>query len=147
VDRQGLRLRLGSRFLDEARLKRRWALDERSPFEEVRILDPKPVADILDEAAASLREYFPVFRGMTVAARWAGAIDATPDAVPVMSPVDAIPGLVLATGFSGHGFGISLGAGRLVADLVTGSAPCVDPKPFRLGRFFDGSRPKPTTGL
>jgi glycine/D-amino acid oxidase-like deaminating enzyme len=147
VDRQGLRLRLGGRFLDEARLKRRWALDERSPFEEVRVLDPKPVTDILDEAAASLREYFPVFRGMTVAARWAGAIDATPDAVPVMSPVDAIPGLVLATGFSGHGFGISLGAGRLVADLVTGSAPCVDPKPFRLGRFFDGSRPKPTTGL
>jgi glycine/D-amino acid oxidase-like deaminating enzyme len=147
VDRQGLRLRLGGRFLDEARLKRRWALDERSPFEEVRVLDPKPVADILDEAAASLREYFPVFRGMTVAARWAGAIDATPDAVPVMSPVDAIPGLVLATGFSGHGFGISLGAGRLVADVVTGSAPCVDPKPFRLDRFFDGSRPKPTTGL
>jgi glycine/D-amino acid oxidase-like deaminating enzyme len=147
VDRQGLRLRLGSRFLDEARLRRRWALDERSPFEEVRILDPKPVDDILGEAASSLKEYFPAFRDVTIAERWAGAIDATPDAVPVISPVDAIPGLVLATGFSGHGFGIGLGAGRLVADLITGRAPCVDPKPFRVGRFFDGSKPKPTTGL
>ncbi|MFL5260172.1 MAG: NAD(P)/FAD-dependent oxidoreductase [Hyphomicrobiales bacterium] len=147
VDWQGLRLRLGGRFLDEARLKRRWSLDETSPFEEVRILDPKPVDDILDEAAASLRDYFPAFRGMTIAERWAGAIDATPDTVPLISPVDALPGLILATGFSGHGFGIGLGAGRLVADLATGATPCVDPKPFRLGRFFDGSKPKPTTGL
>ena len=50
LDWEGLRLRLGKRFLDEARLKRRWALDEVSPFEQVRILDPEPVQPILDEA-------------------------------------------------------------------------------------------------
>jgi glycine/D-amino acid oxidase-like deaminating enzyme len=147
VDRKGLRLRLGRRFLDEARLKRRWRLDETSPFEEVRVLDPEPVNDILDAAGESLKAYYPAFRDMRIAERWAGAIDATPDAVPVMSPVAALPGLYLASGFSGHGFGLGLGAGRLMADLATGVSPCVDPAPFRLSRYFDGTHPRPTTGL
>ena len=68
-------------------------------------------------------------------------IDVTPDAVPVISPVDAVPGLIVATGFSGHGFGIGPGAGRLVADLATGSTPVVDPHDFRLSRYSDGSNP------
>ena len=54
---------------------------------------------------------------------WAGLIDVTPDVVPVISPVDEVPGLVIATGFSGHGFGIGPGAGRLVADIVMGTEP------------------------
>ncbi len=147
VDWNGLRLRLGRRFIDEARLKRRWALDERSPFEEVRVLDPEPVMSILNVAEASLKDYFPVFRDMKIAQAWAGVIDATPDAVPVMSPIERLPGLYLASGFSGHGFGLGPGAGRLMADLLTGAQPCVDPKPFRYSRYFDGTNPKPTTGF
>jgi glycine/D-amino acid oxidase-like deaminating enzyme len=147
VDRAGLRLRFGARFLDEMRLPRRWALDQTSPFEIVRVLDPKPVDPILGEAAESLKSYYPKFADMRIAERWAGAIDAVPDAVPIISPVPQLPGLLLATGFSGHGFGIGPGAGRLVADLATGSVPCVDPRPFRYSRFFDGTRPRPTTGL
>jgi len=146
-DWPGLRLRIGRRFFDEARLARRWALDQASPFEAVRILDPEPVASILDEAMASLRRCFPAFAAARVAERWAGVIDATPDAVPVMDEVPDAPGLFLATGFSGHGFGLGPGAGRLVADLVTGKAPCADPAPFRYKRFIDGTRLKPLTGL
>jgi glycine/D-amino acid oxidase-like deaminating enzyme len=147
LDRQGLRLRLGRRFVEEARLARRWSLDQVSPFERVRILDPEPVAAILDEALDSLRRIYPAFAASRVAERWAGCIDATPDAVPVMSGVDSLPGLTLATGFSGHGFGIGPGAGRLVADLVTGRTPAVDPSPFRYSRFIDGSKLVPMTGL
>jgi glycine/D-amino acid oxidase-like deaminating enzyme len=147
MDWSGVRLRLGKRFFDEARLKRRWRLDERSPFEEVRMLDPEPVHSILDEAAASLREYYPRFRSMRVAERWAGVIDATPDMVPCISPLSKIEGLYLASGFSGHGFGLGPGAGKLMAQMVMGETPCVDPAPFRYARFFDGSRPRPTTGL
>lgn len=147
VDWSGLRLRIGRRFIDEARLKRRWKLDERSPFEDVRVLDPAPVDAILDEAAASLRDYFPGFRDMRIAERWAGVIDATPDAVPVMSAIDKLPGFYLASGFSGHGFGLGPGAGKLMAQLVTGETPCVDAAPFRYARYFDGSNPRPTTGL
>ena len=44
--------------------------------------------------------------------RRAGYIDMTPDEIPVISPLDAVPGLFLASGFSGHGFGLGPGAGR-----------------------------------
>jgi glycine/D-amino acid oxidase-like deaminating enzyme len=147
MDFGGVRLRLGKRFIEEARLKRRWALDEVSPFEQVRILDPEPVQSILDEAGDSLKAYFPAFRGMKIAERWAGCIDATPDTVPIMSACDRLPGFYLATGFSGHGFGLGPGAGKLMAQLVTGEDACVDPAPFRYSRFFDGSKPRPVTGL
>ena len=147
LDWTGLKLRIGRRFFDEARLKRRWALDEVSPFELVRILDPEPVHAILDDAAASLRQYYPVFRDMKIAERWAGCIDAMPDVVPVISRIDALEGFHLCTGFSGHGFGLGPGAGKLMAQIVTGDAPCVDPSSFRYSRYFDGSNPRPTTGV
>jgi glycine/D-amino acid oxidase-like deaminating enzyme len=147
LDWKGLRLRFGQRFFDEARLKRKWRLDETSPFEVVRVLDPAPVEGILDEAAASLKDFYPEFASLRIAERWAGCIDAMPDAVPVISPVIAQPGFFMATGFSGHGFGLGPGAGKLMADLVTGAVPCVDPAPFRYQRYFDGTNPKPTTGL
>lgn len=147
LDWRGLKLRLGRRFLDEARLARRWRLDEVSPFEQVRILDPAPVDPILDQAAENLVKWFPVFRGMKIAERWAGVIDAMPDVVPVMSPAVGLEGFYLATGFSGHGFGLGPGAGKLMAELVTGERPSVDPAPFRHGRFFDGTPMRPTTGL
>jgi glycine/D-amino acid oxidase-like deaminating enzyme len=146
LDWSGLRLRLGRRFIDEARLKRRWRLDERTPFEEVRILNPEPVHSILDEAAASLKDYYPSFQSMQIAERWAGVIDATPDVVPVISALPKVDGLYLASGFSGHGFGLGPGAGKLMAQMIVGEQTCVDPAPFRYSRFFDGSKMRPTTG-
>jgi glycine/D-amino acid oxidase-like deaminating enzyme len=74
-------------------------------------------------------------------------IDATPDALPVISGIDQVPGFVIATGFSGHGFGIGPAAGRLCADLVTGASPIVDPAPFRFTRFTDGTCPRPMSGV
>jgi glycine/D-amino acid oxidase-like deaminating enzyme len=135
-----VRFRIGRRFIEEWRLPRRWSLDQTSPFEQVRVLDPEPTAAMLDSALDDLKSVFPAFRDVQVAERWAGYIDATPDAVPVISPVDGIPGFYIATGFSGHGFGIGPGAGRLMADIVTGvTTPVVDPAPFRLSRF-DGTK-------
>ncbi len=84
---------------------------------------------------------------MKIAERWAGCIDAVPDAVPVISAVEKLPGFYLCTGFSGHGFGLGPGAGKLMAEMVAGESPCVDPAPFRYPRFFDGTNPRPTTGL
>jgi glycine/D-amino acid oxidase-like deaminating enzyme len=80
---------------------------------------------------------------MVESERWAGMIDVMPDAVPVISPAEGLPGLFIATGFSGHGFGIGPGAGKLVADMVAGDPTLVDPTPFRLSRFTDGSNPRP----
>ena len=130
-----LRLRVGKSFIDEWRVKRHWALDEVTPFEQMRVLDPAPSRKIVDEGLDNLRRAFPVFAKAQVAERWGGLIDATPDAVPVISTVASLPGFHVATGFSGHGFGIGPGAGRLMADLVAGDQPIVDPTPFRFDRF------------
>ncbi len=137
---RSLVMRGGLRFLDEARIPNHWKMDEASPFEYCRVLDPKPSFSLQDRALNNLRKAFPVFAKAEVAQRWAGAIDVTPDAVPVISGVETLPGFYIATGFSGHGFGISPAAGRLMADIVTGHMPCVDPAPFRFSRFSDGSK-------
>ncbi len=131
-----LRFRVGRRFLDEWQIERRWKLDETSPFEKMRVLDPVPAVNIVGGAQTALAQAFPAFAGMEVVERWAGLIDVTPDAVPVIAPIDTLPGFHIATGFSGHGFGIGPGAGRLMADLVTGNTPVVDPSPFRFERFL-----------
>lgn len=135
ASRKEIRLRIGRRSWEELRTRRRWALDEPTPFEAVRVLDPAPKEEILQEARSALSRAFPAFARMEVAESWAGLMDVTPDAVPVIDQVARIPGFFIATGFSGHGFGISPGAGRLMADLVAGDHPVVDPSPFRLARF------------
>ncbi|WP_241630797.1 NAD(P)/FAD-dependent oxidoreductase, partial [Rosenbergiella nectarea] len=82
---------------------------------------------------------FPELQGVRVAQSWGGMIDSTPDAIPVISEVAQLPGLILSAGYSGHGFGIGPGAGRLAADLATNNPPIVDPTPYRYARLIDGS--------
>jgi glycine/D-amino acid oxidase-like deaminating enzyme len=130
-----LRLRVGRSFIEGLRMPRRWQADEITPFEKIRVLDPEPDAGVLKEARRNLARAFPAFAQMTEVERWGGLIDVTPDAVPTISTIDDLPGLVLATGFSGHGFGLGPGAGRLAAELATGADPVVDPSPFKLSRF------------
>jgi glycine/D-amino acid oxidase-like deaminating enzyme len=132
-----IRMRLGRRFFDEWRTKRRWTLDEVTPFEAVRVWDPEPRHAVLEEARTVLSRSFPAFAQMQVAESWGGMIDVTPDAVPVIGEVPSLPGFFLATGFSGHGFGIGPGAGRLTANLVADDSPIVDPTPFRFSRFSE----------
>ncbi|WP_425045125.1 NAD(P)/FAD-dependent oxidoreductase [Primorskyibacter sp. S87] len=143
---RSLRFRLSRRWREEAAQARRWRPDEITPFENCRILDPAPSERSLRLAWDAARKGFPVLEKAEIVQSWAGLIDVTPDAIPVISPVDALQGMFVATGFSGHGFGIGPGAGRLVADLITGAAPVVDPHPFRLSRFTDGSRVAPDPG-
>ncbi len=144
---RSLMLRGGLGFVDEARLPRRWKMDEASPFEYNRVLDPKPSFSLQDKALANLRKAFPVFEKAEVAQRWAGKIDVSPDAIPVISGVDQVPGFFIATGFSGHGFGIGPAAGRLMADIVTGAPPLVDPNNFRFSRFHDGTKIRIISGF
>lgn len=117
------------------------------PFEHTRVLDPPPARASVDAAHRNLVDTFPVFAPTTVTETWAGIIDVTPDLVPVISQIEKRPGLFLSTGYSGHGFGIGPGAGRLTADLVSGQAPVVDPAPFRFSRFTDGSPIRPQASL
>jgi glycine/D-amino acid oxidase-like deaminating enzyme len=121
--------------VQEWQLARAWKPDEVTPFEQVRILDPQPHQYLLDDAAQALKTAYPAFKDMRVEETWAGMIDTTPDAVPVIDSIEAMPGLFLASGFSGHGFGLGPGAGQLMAEIVMGDTTCVDPQPFRFSRF------------
>lgn len=143
---RSLRFRLSKRWLVEAREDRSWLPTDVTPFEQCRVLDPEPSQKILRKTWAKARKGFPALEQAEIVQSWAGMIDVTPDAIPVISGVDALPGMFIATGFSGHGFGIGPGAGRLMADLVTGATPCVDPAAFRLSRFTDGSEVRPDPG-
>lgn len=140
-------LRLGSAFFSELLRGANWRLDAPSPFEAVRILDPQPDQALLQATLERFKQGFPGLGDVSIAMSWGGMIDSSPDAVPVISAIDKLPGLFVATGFSGHGFGIGPGAGRLAADLITGATPIVDPTPYRYARMIDGTRLVPNGRL
>ena len=114
---------------------KRWRLDAPTPMERMRILDPAPSQRALKLMHARAIELVPELRTSVVTGSWAGYIDATPDGVPGIGKIERVPGFILAAGFSGHGFGIGPGSGHLIADIITGSAPIVDPQPYDPKRF------------
>lgn len=134
--RDNLRISLGRDFFTDLATPRRWRSQQITPFERHRVLDPAANPTLNHEALSNLRAAWPVFEQATVAESWAGVIDVTPDSTPVIGPVEALPGLTLACGFSGHGFGTSPAAGQLAAELVSGLTPLVDPSPYRFSRLF-----------
>ena len=109
-------------------------------FEQNRVLDPPPLRWLVSQVVESVRKTFPQLGEIQIDSAWGGFVDCTPDAVPVVSQVDGVEGLVLAAGCSGHGFGLGPGLGYLAAELVVNDTPCVDPTPFRLSRLVDGSK-------
>jgi glycine/D-amino acid oxidase-like deaminating enzyme len=126
---------LGAQFLEHWRRDRGWRLDEETPFERERVHDPG-AAPWAAQVWRSAQELYPFFRGAAVVESWGGSVDVTPDLLPVISALDQLPGLFIAAGFSGGGFGAAPGAGRLAAALITGSTAPVDPAPYRYQRFF-----------
>jgi glycine/D-amino acid oxidase-like deaminating enzyme len=113
----------------------RWRLDQPTPMERNRILDPAPDRATIRLTHARALELLPALRQSRITATWASYIDSTPDGVPAIGELAALPGLIAAAGFSGHGFGIGPGAGHLIADLATGAAPIVDPASYAPDRF------------
>lgn len=83
---------------------------------------------------------FPGFTDAAITGSYAGCYDVTPDWNPVISRT-GVEGLVVAAGFSGHGFKIAPAVGRLIADLVVegrSSDPRIPESDFRLSRFAEG---------
>ncbi|HKI92826.1 MAG TPA: FAD-binding oxidoreductase [Gaiellaceae bacterium] len=68
-----------------------------------------------------------------------GFYDVTPDNHPILGPVDGLPGLHLAAGFSGHGFMLAPAVGRRVAAAVLGGSPDRALTELSLDRFASGS--------
>lgn len=140
AQRRNLKIRFGRRFFEELFTPTRFALDKPTPFEKTRTLDPGPNESAVHAALRQLQHAFPVFEGAQVAHSWGGMMDVTPDALPVISTVDAVPGFFIGTGFSGHGFGIGPAAGELLAEMVREVVPTVGHHAFRLSRFGKSRR-------
>lgn len=120
-------------------MQRRWTAEQVSPFERMRVVSPKPSPLVLKHIEQRMPKRFPELRNIKLAESWAGMIDVTPDAVPILGESHTQPGLYIATGLSGHGFGLGPAVGRIMADILTGGVPGHDLSRFRMRRFFDGS--------
>lgn len=135
-----LKLRFGREFIEELRYKKKWAMDERTPFELVRTSRADPDTALNMKTLKNAAKAFPVFEKAIVREQWAGLIDAVPDSVPVISDVPGTPGLFMSTGFSAFGITMAPAAGHVIAQWIAGDKPGIDVHPYRLSRFTDGSR-------
>ncbi len=137
--RKAIKLRLGMDLFARMFPQRRWQADEITPFERIRVLNPEPCPWAVSELRKRMVDHLPALAEVGIEESWAGMIEATPDFVPVLDQVPGYPGFYLATGFSGHGFGIGPGAGRIMARLLQGKPAGYDLGRFRFTRFSDGS--------
>jgi glycine/D-amino acid oxidase-like deaminating enzyme len=139
-DIREISLSIGRDFIDEWRTPKKWRLDVESPFERTRVLNPSPNPKAVRTIRKAINEMFPSLADSEIVETWAGMIETTPDVIPVIEESDKIPGFHIATGFCGHGFGIGPGAGKAIAGMLTGADTGIDLSPFRLSRFFDGTK-------
>ncbi|MGB5722119.1 MAG: FAD-binding oxidoreductase [Woeseiaceae bacterium] len=142
-----LRLSFGREFVDEWQTPKSWPLDRPSPFEATRVLNPSPSKRVLKGIRRNLDTIFPQLAATPIVESWAGMIESSPDVVPIIDGIDSLPGFHVATGFSGHGFGIGPGAGKAIAAMLTGKESGIDIGPLRLKRFFDGSPIRPQSSI
>ncbi len=147
LEPDAMRLRFGRDFFEELAMPKRWSLDAPSPFETRRVLDPEPNPRVLKSIRENLDAMFPALADTPIVETWAGMIETTPDVIPVIDETETLPGFHVATGFSGHGFGIGPGAGKAIAGLLTGTDSGIDLSEFRLSRFFDGTPIRPQSSV
>jgi sarcosine oxidase, subunit beta len=102
-----------------------------------------PAADVIAALTRGI-EVLPVLAGAGVARVWGGLLDMTPDALPIIERVPQLDGLVIAAGFSGHGFCLGPVTGQIVRDLVmVGTTFPI--QPFTWNRFAAVSGPTAAT--
>jgi D-amino-acid dehydrogenase len=88
----------------------------------------------LGRAEPVARELFPLAERLDNEP-WMGARPCTPDMMPVIGPAPRHAGLWFAFGHAHHGFTLGPVTGRMIAEMITGEAPFVDPAPYRVERF------------
>ena len=101
---------------------------------------PPATSQLLPCLCRAVMGYFPELAQAKIVRGWSGFIDLCADGVPVISPVDEIPGLILACGFSGHGFGSAPAVGKLLAEMAQGQKTTIDMSALRYNRFLAKDR-------
>ena len=92
---------------------------------------------IVEDQLAALVELFPIFSRLRMMRQWAGIVDCTPDASPILglTPLD---GLFVNCGWGTGGFKATPGSGAVFAHTVATGTPHPLAAPFSLARFSSG---------
>jgi sarcosine oxidase subunit beta len=80
----------------------------------------------------------PALHQVKVVRQWAGLYDSTPDALPILGPVDQVEGFIQVNGFSGHGFMLAPKVVDLLARFITGQELDLPIDRLHLNRFTSG---------
>lgn len=89
----------------------------------------------LSASCRAIMDYVPVLKDAKIVRSWCGWLDDSFDGVPFISKVDEAPGLILACGFTGHGFGTAPAVGLMLSQMVAGEDTVVDISALRYDRF------------
>ena len=79
--------------------------------------------------------FYPGMKEATIIRSYAGLRPWTPDHFPIISRVESVPGLILATGHEGDGIGLAAVTGLLVRDLASEQEPAIDVTRLAWNRF------------
>lgn len=101
---------------------------------ELGLRDTPPTPVQLAAVEPMARETFPLGERVDDTP-WLGCRPCTPDTMPVIGPAPRHRDLWFAFGHAHHGLTLGPVTGRLVAEMMTGEAPIVDPRPFSPQRF------------
>ena len=88
---------------------------------------------------AAFRALFPHIDTLSLDRSWAGRLDLTPDAIPIIDQPNTRPGLFVAAGFSGHGFALGPSVGKQMTEWILDGKASLDLTAFRLARFAEGA--------
>ncbi len=141
------RIRVGGELVKDIRRRLPGSPDRKHPFAHSVGVEPKPNPKRVQRALQNFVEQFPFLSSIGIRRMWAGRIDATPDAVPVLGEVDQPKGFLFATGFSGHGFAMGPIVGLIMSQLIMDGESAFDIHPMRYGRFKEGDLTKPRNVL
>lgn len=89
----------------------------------------------LSASCRAIMDYVPALRNAKVVRSWCGWLDNAFDGVPFISRVDEAEGLIVACGFTGHGFGTAPVVGLMLSQMVAGEETAVDISALRYDRF------------
>ncbi len=93
---------------------------------------------VIEHQMAAALELFPIFRHAQLLRTWAGIVDVSPDASPIIGPTP-IEGLFINCGWGTGGFKATPGSGWVYADTIANSRPHPLAAPFSLERFVTGA--------
>jgi len=145
ANKRAFDLSLGGALVGDVYGRIAWSKHERMVEPRAPLI--RPNRRRVRKVTTRVEEVFQAADGIKVRKSWAGNIDVLPDAIPVIDGLTGIVGLIVATGFSGHGFALGPAVGKVVAGIASGRSGDIDLARFQLGRFARGTYGSPYAPL